>query len=404
MQQSAKVQEELDNTNTKYHEFQLQAESTVQQLRDSLTATESQAKGNTETSQKLIDDLQKEREAIVMQLEAQKSKSMMLEREVHDLRSQVSESVTATEELQNRNASLAQQTGELRAQLEESQNVCQNLLEQKDIVTEEKSLAVQELDRATKLAEKRKAMVDELSIKSQHEAEEVQKQLKTLQNEHEAVVHTLKTELQSEQEKRQGLIANTQQHEMTEKELQKLKEKLAVTEEEKEYLKKQVERAIADGKQAVEDLQAEVEKLKAEVAAAQHETTELENKMTAQEQIIHDKEAEMKLSEKKGAALMKDLKRQLQQEKRHCERLQEQLTEVQKMKLHDDNASLSTPSELFRPPSRDGSLSSLTGSVTAGSVTTQSSSLMPLTDETATLLARVAELKEQNWNLEEKVD
>jgi hypothetical protein len=34
----------------------------------------------------------------------------------------------------------------------------------------------------------------------------------------------------------------------------------------------------------------------------------------------------------------------------------------------------------------------------------QSSSLMPLTDETATLLARVAELKEQNWNLEEKVD
>lgn len=121
-------------------------------------------------------------------------------------------------------------------------------------------------------------------------------------------------------------------------------------------------------------------------------------------QIIHDKEAEMKLSEKKGAALMKDLKRQLQQEKRHCERLQEQLTEVQKMKLHDDNASLSTPSELFRPPSRDGSLSSLTGSVTAGSVTTQSSSLMPLTDETATLLARVAELKEQNWNLEEKVD
>jgi chromosome segregation ATPase len=279
--------------------------------------------------------------------------------------------VTATEELQNRNASLAQQTGELRAQLEESQNVCQNLLEQKDIVTEEKSLAVQELDRATKLAEKRKAMVDELSIKSQHEAEEVQKQLKTLQNEHEAVVHTLKTELQSEQEKRQGLIANTQQHEMTEKELQKLKEKLAVTEEEKEYLKKQVERAIADGKQAVEDLQAEVEKLKAEVAAAQHETTELENKMTAQEQIIHDKEAEMKLSEKKGAALMKDLKRQLQQEKRHCERLQEQLTEVQKMKLHDDNASLSTPSELFRPPSRDGSLSSLTGSVTAGSVTTQ---------------------------------
>jgi hypothetical protein len=73
MQQSAKVQEELDNTNTKYHEFQLQAESTVQQLRDSLTATESQAKGNTETSQKLIDDLQKEREAIVMQLEAQKS-------------------------------------------------------------------------------------------------------------------------------------------------------------------------------------------------------------------------------------------------------------------------------------------------------------------------------------------
>ena len=62
----------------------------------------------------------------------------------------------------------------------------------------------------------------------------------------------------------------------------------------------------------------------------------------------------MKLSGKKGAALviaecvlailsccgktllavaqMKDLKRQLQQEKRHCERLQEQLTEVQKMK------------------------------------------------------------------------
>ncbi|XP_062522248.1 GRIP1-associated protein 1-like [Corticium candelabrum] len=403
MQQSAKVQQELDSTNVKYYEFQLQTDSTVKQLQDALLAAENQARGNTEASGKLLDNLRSEKDAMAAQLEAEKTKTATLEREVHDLRGQVLESTTATEELQNQNAVLAQQAGEQRAQIEECQRRWDSVGQQNKTLLEEKQLAVQELDRMTKLAENRKSTLDKLSIQMQLEADQARQNVADFQNERD----DLKNEVYAEREKHQELQAKIKQFSTVERELEQMRNKVAITETEKEELQEQIQQAVARAEQAVEEAQKEVETLQAEVEAAFHTKSDLESRLAAQEQAIEDKEAEMKLNEKKGAALMKDLKRQLLLEKRRSERLQEQLTENKgtRSATYDEGFSLPVQSESARPSSRDSSLSSLTGLPTPSqkeSVTSQSSGTA-LSDDTTALLAKVTELQETNWTLEEKI-
>jgi hypothetical protein len=114
---------------------------------------------------------------------------------------------------------------------------------------------------------------------------------------------------------------------------------------------------------------------------------------------------EKRAHERKGAALMKDLQKQLNAEKKKNERMQEKLTEL----LSGDKTALD---ELFYIPKTDGSRQGDTASVSSfggtgyvdrASVTSVQMSTVALEQENKDLIQKLARAQEERSILEEKV-
>lgn len=128
---------------------------------------------------------------------------------------------------------------------------------------------------------------------------------------------------------------------------------------------------------------------------------------------------ERKIQEKKGLSMVKELKRQLQVERRRAEKLQERLQELlnespegrcddilQSVELSDkqkgDTSSISSWS-LMSGGNLDSSKES-TGAAEMPNNTVERNTPVHLEQETSNLLERVAVLQEEKWTLEEKIN
>ncbi|XP_015914424.2 GRIP1-associated protein 1 [Parasteatoda tepidariorum] len=288
----------------------------------------------------------------------------------------------------------------------------------------------------SKLAENRKQLMDTMK-----------NHLLETTNKHASEIENLTRQLADEQDKLQKLFDKEKETETklieSRNDVQMLKEELErlrtdckgsdskVKDLEDELQKKTVEfEIIIDDKEkehanAMDNLKEEMESvvkdLTIQLEVAKAERMEFEEKIKVLQQEAKDSVDERKIQEKKGVAMVKDLKRQLQVERNRAEKLQERLQEV----LNDQNRPVDDILQSagnFEKGKGDASSISSWSYVSGGTaerenkdVTLQSDTssgghdspnrLSPsiLETETNSLIAKVAELQQNNSTLGEKV-
>eukprot|EP00058_Branchiostoma_floridae_P008998 XP_002594486.1 hypothetical protein BRAFLDRAFT_87677 [Branchiostoma floridae] len=293
----------------------------------------------------------------------------------------------------------------------------------------------------TNLAEKRKALLDELAIQVQTSSEQHQEQVAQLEQQHkqqlsqqeqqhaahqqqqveihQREVGVLREQLQEEKGKSEQLQSCREQLQEAQESLQSLENtkgwferRLAEAEESIEAAKKDHEEKETKQeelhKQEIQKLESQLEKLQGSLQELQGTKDQLQETITKLQQETKDGVDERKIVEKKGMSMVKDLKRQLHLERKRCEKLQERLQQV----LSERNGQAVGIEDLLHSSGLDSpqkwdssSMSSLSG-VREPTLSPRSSSPQPsgLAEETADLIGRITELQQQNWLLEEKVN
>ncbi|XP_033988059.1 GRIP1-associated protein 1 isoform X4 [Trematomus bernacchii] len=361
-----------------------------------------------------------------------------------------------TQDLQQRRAeqeSLLNQRDDLDSQLQESSFANRKLLEQLTEEGQEKDKLLKDLDEAKKTAEKRKAMLDEMAVQLMQEKSDHKEALSDLKLQHEKEVLGVRARYEkelrglhedknrSEEEIRQQLRDEKARSKALEGLQQRVEElqaqvlsmegtkgwferRLKEAEEniEKKTLEHQeeVERLQKEHTLQLEEKQSEMEGLKQQLQEVEKQTEEHNAAMEKLKQEIKDTVDGQRILEKKGSAALKDLKRQLQLERKRADKLQERLQEIltnSKTRTGLEELVLSeinSPSR-SQPTGDSSSVSSFsyrdmmkesqpTNQSKSGGGSPQSQRPAELSDdEVGELFQRLAEVQQEKWMLEEKV-
>ncbi|CAD5123221.1 DgyrCDS11580 [Dimorphilus gyrociliatus] len=255
-----------------------------------------------------------------------------------------------------------------------------------------------------KLAEKRKSLLEEVVQKQQTEADSHRNTLKEmnesqakLEEEYKLKIDELKISLSDVQKvakncsKFENLVSSLEEAkgwlerrlEDTEKEFNQFKE---TTEKSFQELEEKHSKELKDMKdEHTEEFEQSMELVELHKA----KNNEFEEKIQQLQQNISDSIDERRLHEKKGMTVVKDLKRQLQSEKKRTEKLQERLQEV--LSKYD------VPVDLTTERDREGSVCSASIS--------QMSQISPdnYEEENTELMKRLAKSMEEKDTLLERV-
>ncbi|XP_030330136.1 GRIP1-associated protein 1 isoform X2 [Strigops habroptila] len=271
---------------------------------------------------------------------------------------------------------------------------------------EESSLQL-EAEKETLLRD-RQMELEKLRAQRDEEFRELQTQIQQLQQELEAA-----TKEEVGLQERSGALARDLQEAQAQRDA--LDSQLQVCAAEREGLRQRLSEAEAargESERQRRQTQEQLERREQEQAAAEQHRAELEE--------LKDVRDGQRILEKKGSAALKDLKRQLQLERRRADRLQERLQELlaptrarsglEELGLEGgspgrgpggDSSSLSS---LGRDGSAPGSTKSGSGSPGGGSGgggVPGGGGLSPA--EVAELFQRLAQSQQERWLLEEKV-
>lgn len=361
-----------------------------------------------------------------------------------------------TSELQQRQAeqeSLLAQRDDLDSQLQESSFANRKLLEQLTEEGQEKDRLLRELDEAKKTAEKRKAMLDDMAVQLTQEKSDHKEALSDLKLQHEKEVLGVRAryekelrglhedknrseeeirqqlrdekarakELESLQPKVEELQAQVQSMEGTkgwfERRLKEAEENI-----EKNSLEHQeeIKRLQKEHTLQLEEKQLEMEGLKQQLVEVEKQREEHGDTIGKLKQEIKDTVDGQRILEKKGSAALKDLKRQLQLERKRADKLQERLQEILTNSKTRTGLEELVLSEINSPSrtQQTGDSSSVssfsyrdmmkepqpTNQNKSGGGSPQSQRPADLSDdEVGELFQRLAEVQQEKWMLEEKV-
>ncbi|XP_041801924.1 GRIP1-associated protein 1 isoform X4 [Chelmon rostratus] len=418
--------------------------------------------------QKLQSDLMAANQVTAELREQLQSKEKEHEMAVHTLKDQIQTVKTQemnllreqqealTAELQQRRAeqeSLLAQRDDLNSQLQESSFANRKLLEQLTEEGQEKEKLLRELDEAKKTAEKRKAMLDDMAIQLNQEKSDHKEALSDLKLQHEKEVLGVRARYEkelrglhedknrSEEEIRQQLRdekARTRELEGLQQRVEELQaqvlsmegtkgwfeRRLKEAEEniEKKSLEHQdeIERLQKEHTHQLEEKQSEMEGLKQQLVEVEKQRDEHNDTIEKLKQEIKDTVDGQRILEKKGSAALKDLKRQLQLERKRADKLQERLQEIltnsktrtglEELVLSEINSpsrtqqtgdSSSVSSFSYRDMMKEAQPANQNKS---GGGSPQSQRPAELSDdEVGELFQRLAEVQQEKWMLEEKV-
>lgn len=302
-----------------------------------------------------------------------------------------------------------------------------------------------EVESLKGVSEKRKTLIDEMAIEIQKKMEEQQEQA----TEFTAALNKISEEKCNETSQLefriQGLndsIKDLEQWPIKYKELESNLEQLKHDKEDIEHQNKVLELEISKKEteclKKIEDLIREHEEVKyrkdmelenfnkeyeMKLELLNVQKCEFEESVSKLKQDIKDSLEDRKISEKKGHSLVKDLKRQLQQERAKNEKLQEKMKEcfetnsnVSEPSRDNDgdrtsvsswslmsgqNDRASTPNLVSSPFHSSNGLYNEQFSEEQGSGSSQSLNSLQLENEA--LVSRLARLQEDKWRLEERV-
>lgn len=402
-EQIQRLQTQLSNALQAQQEQKQKSSVTIQQLEESISSLKCQIN---EHSNEIVKQLQEEKQAMESDLFATK---MLLE--------------DSQKEVQL-----------LSCQLEEAQSQSQqfeNDLKQMNIEKKSAEYAVAE---ASKLAEKRKVLLDEMAVHLQETSDQLTEEIVKQKEQYLLQISDLRKELELEKGKSaqldyyKSLVKDLETKlEVIENKKCSLEQRLTQMEENLESTKSHYQvslnKSIQEHNEKLSKLSNEMEAALKDLSNQLDVTTaqksELEEEVAKLKQESKDVIEERKIQEKKGLSMVKELKRQLQVERRRAEKLQERLQELlnespegrcddilQSVELSDkqkgDTSSISSWS-LMSGGNLDSSKES-TGAAEMPNNTVERNTPVHLEQETSNLLERVAVLQEEKWTLEEKIN
>ncbi|XP_049438401.1 GRIP1-associated protein 1 isoform X3 [Epinephelus fuscoguttatus] len=460
-------EEELKATNIRIQKLQsdvMAANQLTAELREQLQSKEKehelalhnlkdQVASQSAVSQEQVDNILQENDALRTNLAALEQIQTVKTQEMNLLREQ-QEALTA--ELQQRRAeqeSLLAQRDDLDSQLQESSFANRKLLEQLTEEGQEKEKLLRDLDEAKKTAEKRKAMLDDMAIQLNQEKSDHKEALSDLKLQHEKEVLGVRARYEkelrglhedknrSEEEIRQQLRdekARTKELEGLQQRVEELQAQVLSMEgtkgwferrlkEAEENIEKnslehqeEIQRLQKEHTLQLEERQSEVEGVKQQLVEMEKQKEEHNDTIGKLKQEIKDTVDGQRILEKKGSAALKDLKRQLQLERKRADKLQERLQEIltnsktrtglEELVLSEINSpsrtqqtgdSSSVSSFSYRDMMKEAQP---TNQNKSGGGSPQSQRPAELSDdEVGELFQRLAEVQQEKWMLEEKV-
>ncbi|XP_043357471.1 GRIP1-associated protein 1 isoform X3 [Dermochelys coriacea] len=382
-------------------------------------------------SQEQVETILSENDALRTNLAALEQIQTSKTQEMNLLREQSAALGLELQERESEKEALAGQRDDLNTQLQESIRANSRLLEQLQELGQEKEKLLLELEEARKSADKRKSMLDAMAVETQQEKGRHQEALGALRVQQEKEVLAVRARY--------------------ERELRELHEEKKRHEEElRGQLKEEKARSreLESSRQTVEELRLQIQSMdgakgwferrlkEAEELIDKHQRDHEEALRVCKEQ--HGAELKLKAQEVEAAReqlraaensrdehvatisrlrQLKDLKRQLQLERKRADKLQERLQEIltntktrpgiEELVLAEmsspsrvqtgDSSSISSFSyrEIMKEGSGPGSVKSNTGSPQRPADLSD--------EEISELFQRLAEMQQEKWMLEEKV-
>ncbi|XP_072102334.1 GRIP1-associated protein 1 isoform X2 [Mobula birostris] len=424
----------------------------IQQRRDeemkALTARNQRLQQEAQAANQSLSDLkehlqkvQKEHEVMVQGVRDQIQTAKT--QEVNQLRDQVTSLTLDIQQRQGEVEGLVAERDDLNSQL-------QGVTQANGLLLEQVQQLEQELEEARKSADKRKAMLDELAIEIQQEKGRHKEAVGDLKLQHEKEVLAVRAKYERElrelyenkNHSEDELKAQLREEKARGRELESLQqaaEGLRQQLEAAEGAKGWFQRRLNEAEELVEQKQREheenVKQLQEahalELQAKEQETASVREELSRVEgerdghgetiaklrQEIKDTVDGQRILEKKGSSALKDLKRQLQLERKRADKLQERLQDIltntkSRTGLEDLMlAEISSPSRTQTGDSSSVSSFSYREAIKEGASGSKSNTGSPQSqrpadlsdDEISDLFQRLAEVQQEKWMLEEKV-
>ncbi|KAM3617053.1 uncharacterized protein V6R79_001690 [Siganus canaliculatus] len=468
----AKLSEKLKKKQDSFQRLQTEKEALYNDSRTKIDEInqrkEEELKAMNLRVQKLQSDVLAANQVVAELREQLQSKDKEHELAVHTLKDQIQtvkaqevnllrdQQEALTSELQQRRVeqeNLLAQRDDLDSQLQESSFANRKLLEQLTEEAQDKERLLRDLDEAKKTAEKRKAMLDDMAmqlnqeksdhkealsdLKLQHEKEVLgvraryEKELRGLHEEKNRSEEEIRQQLRDEKARTKELEGLQQRVEELQAQVQSMEgtkgwfeRRLKEAEEniEKKTLEHQEEtqRLQQEHTLQLEEKEAAVEEVKQQLMEVEKQRDQHDDTIGKLRQEIKDTVDGQRILEKKGSSALKDLKRQLQLERKRADKLQERLQEIltnsktrtglEELVLSEINSpsrtqqtgdSSSVSSFSYRDMMKETQPANQNKS---GGGSPQSQRPAELSDdEVGELFQRLAEVQQEKWMLEEKV-
>uniref|UniRef100_A0AAQ4PD46 GRIP1 associated protein 1 n=1 Tax=Gasterosteus aculeatus aculeatus TaxID=481459 RepID=A0AAQ4PD46_GASAC len=402
-----------------------------------------QAANQSAVSQEQVDNILQENDALRTNLAALEQIQTVKTQEVNLLREQQE---ALTQELHQRRAErevMSAQRDDLESQLQESSFASRKLLEQLTEEGQEKEKLLRDLEEAKKVhthtcgtAEKRKAMLDEMAIQMNQEKFDHKEAESELKLQHEKEVLGVRARYEKElrglhedknrSEKEIPSAARAKELESLQPRVEELQTQVQSMEGTRGWFERRLKEAEVNLRSApprvsfLQEKQSEMEEVKQQLAEAEKQKDGHKDTIEKLKQEIKDTVDGQRILEKKGSAALKDLKRQLQLERKRADKLQERLQEILTNSKSRTGLEELVLSEINSPSrtQQTGDSSSVssfsyrdmikeaqpTNQNKSGGGSPQSQRPAELSDdEVGELFQRLAEVQQEKWMLEEKV-
>lgn len=438
----------IDELNQRREEELKAANLRLQKLQADLSAANQAAAELKEQQQSREKQHQAELQLLKEQIQTAKTQEMNL------LRDQQEALAAELQQSRSQQDVLLAQRDDLNSQLQESSFANRKLLEQLTEEGQEKERLLRELDEAKKTAEKRKAMLDEMAtqlnqvksdhkealsdLKLQHEKEVLgvraryEKELRVLHEEKNRSEEEIRQQLREEKGRTKELEALQQKVEELHAQVEamqgtkgwferRLKEAEEKLEENALQHQEEIQKLQQEHGRQLEEKQVETDGWRRQLAEVEKEREEHGETIRKLQQEIKDTVDGQRILEKKGSSALKDLKRQLQLERKRADKLQERLQEIltnsktrtglEELVLSEINSpsrtqqtgdSSSVSSFSYKDVMKEAQPTNQNTLPAAGSPQSQRPAELS-DDEVGELFQRLAEVQQEKWMLEEKV-